>query len=520
MDRIFMEEALKEANKAYELKEIPIGAVIVKDGKIIGRGHNLKQTLRDSTLHAEMIAIKEASNTLRGWRLLGCTMYVTLEPCSMCTGALVNARVERVVIATRDYKTGACGSVLNIAQMNSLNHQVIVNFGVLEEKATEILKRFFVELRQSKKNKKLEDTMYKYPVLEINLSKLYNNTKIVTEICSERGISVAGIVKGFGGLIEGAQQMVKGGCIQIGSSRIEQLKDIKDSDDSIPLLLVRIPMACEIEDVVRCSDICLISEKDTLIRLNNEAKKQNKIYKVILMYDLGDLREGVFTRKELIDMSLFIENDLDNIYLEGIGSNLSCYGSIAPTFENLTELSEVAELVEDKLNRKLNIVSGGATTTLPLLIKGGVPNKINHLRLGESIINTQDLPLYWDCNIKGLDPDLFILKAQIVELNEKPTHPIGKLMVNAFGEYGQYEDKGIRKRCIVALGNQDVGDCFKIIPKDKDISILGASSDHTILDINDCKKQYKVGDIIEFNVLYQAMLFSSLSKYVHKKFVK
>jgi len=361
--------------------------------------------------------------------------------------------------------------------------------------------------------------MERYPVLEMNLDMLYNNTKIVTELCKNNGINVAGIIKGFGGIPEGAMEMIKGGCTQIGSSRIEQLKELKTMGINTPLLLVRIPMESEIEDVIKYSDISLVSEKGTLILLNNEAKKQNKKYKVVLMYDLGDLREGVFTKEELLNLAIYVEKETENLELEGVGSNLSCYGSVAPTTNNLNELASAADLIEEKIERKLNIISGGGTTTLPLLVKEGVPKKINHLRLGESINNTQDLPLYWDCNIEGLNPDIFVLKAQIIELNVKPTHPIGELMVNAFGEYAQYEDKGIRKRAIVALGNQDVGDCFKLIPKDKNIKIVGASSDHTILDIEDCLNEYNLGDIIEFNVLYQAMLFSSLSKYVYKKII-
>lgn len=150
-DEEFMQEALNEAIKAYELKEIPIGAIIVRNGEVIGRGHNLKETLKDATLHAEISAIKNACNNLKGWRLPGCTMYVTLEPCSMCAGALVNARVEKLVIGARDLKTGACGSVLNIVQMDKLNHQVDVVFGVMEEECSSLLSDFFKELRKNKK---------------------------------------------------------------------------------------------------------------------------------------------------------------------------------------------------------------------------------------------------------------------------------------------------------------------------------------------------------------------------------
>lgn len=151
MDETFMREALKEALKAYEINEVPIGAVIVRNGEIVGRGFNQKETLKDATLHAEVTAIRDACRNLGGWRLPGCTMYVTLEPCAMCAGALVNARVERLVIGTRDLKTGACGSVLNIVQMDNLNHQVEVEFGVLEEECASLIKDFFLKLRKYKK---------------------------------------------------------------------------------------------------------------------------------------------------------------------------------------------------------------------------------------------------------------------------------------------------------------------------------------------------------------------------------
>lgn len=151
MDEYFMKQALSEAHKAYDINEVPIGAVIVRNCEIVGRGYNQKETLKDATLHAEISAIKDACKNLGGWRLPGCTMYVTLEPCSMCAGALVNARIERLVIGTSDLKTGACGSVLNIAQTEKLNHQINVQFGVLEEDCSNILKLFFINLRNSKK---------------------------------------------------------------------------------------------------------------------------------------------------------------------------------------------------------------------------------------------------------------------------------------------------------------------------------------------------------------------------------
>lgn len=150
MDELFMREALNEAYKAYKINEVPIGAVIVKEGEIVGRGFNQKETLKDATLHSEISAIKDACNNLGGWRLPGCTMYVTLEPCPMCAGAIVNSRIENLVIGAKDLKTGACGSVLDITNNQKLNHQPMVKFGVLEVECTNILQDFFAQLRKNK----------------------------------------------------------------------------------------------------------------------------------------------------------------------------------------------------------------------------------------------------------------------------------------------------------------------------------------------------------------------------------
>lgn len=145
-----MEEALNEAKKAYELGEVPIGAVIEKDGVIIGRGHNMTETAKDPTAHAEMIALRQAAQTLGGWRLLGCSMYVTTEPCSMCAGAIVWARIEKLYIGTMDPKGGACGSVFNIPQEPRLNHYVEIETGIMQQECQEILKTFFRELRKKR----------------------------------------------------------------------------------------------------------------------------------------------------------------------------------------------------------------------------------------------------------------------------------------------------------------------------------------------------------------------------------
>ena len=144
----YMKEALKEAVKAYNKGEIPVGAVIVKDDKIIARAHNQKKEKKDTTKHAEILAIQKASKKLDAWRLQDCEMYVTLEPCSMCAGALIQARVKKVIIGTMDEKTGACGSVLNLLGDYKFNHKVEVETGILKENCEKLLKDFFKTLRE------------------------------------------------------------------------------------------------------------------------------------------------------------------------------------------------------------------------------------------------------------------------------------------------------------------------------------------------------------------------------------
>lgn len=147
---LYMRAAIEEAKKAAALGEVPIGAVIVRNGEIVGRGYNLRETEKDPTLHAEMIAIRQASAKLGGWRLIGCTLYVTLEPCPMCAGAIVQSRVEQVVYGARDPKAGCAGSLMNLLGDDRFNHQVPVHSGVLAEECGQMLKDFFRGLRKKK----------------------------------------------------------------------------------------------------------------------------------------------------------------------------------------------------------------------------------------------------------------------------------------------------------------------------------------------------------------------------------
>jgi tRNA(adenine34) deaminase len=153
-DAVWMRWAIREAEKAFEAGEVPVGAVIVSENRIIGRAHNQTETLQDPTAHAEMIAISAAANTLGSWRLEGSTLYVTLEPCAMCAGAIVLSRIRRVVFGAFDPKAGACGSLRNLVQDARLNHRVELTSGVLDAEVSDLMKMFFQNLRDVKRSRK------------------------------------------------------------------------------------------------------------------------------------------------------------------------------------------------------------------------------------------------------------------------------------------------------------------------------------------------------------------------------
>lgn len=154
IDEKYMKEAIRQARKAYGIGEVPIGCVIVFEDKIIGRGYNRRTVDKNTLAHAELIAIRKACKKMGDWRLEGCTMYVTLEPCQMCSGAIVQSRIPRVVIGCMNPKAGCAGSILNLLQVEEFNHQTELTKGVLEEECSRMMKEFFRELRESKKEKK------------------------------------------------------------------------------------------------------------------------------------------------------------------------------------------------------------------------------------------------------------------------------------------------------------------------------------------------------------------------------
>lgn len=360
--------------------------------------------------------------------------------------------------------------------------------------------------------------MNEYPKLTMNLTKLEDNIKSLKELCEKQGVVIAGVIKGFNGFTNAALKYDEAGLPIIASARLEHLEPLVGKVKA-KLMDIRIPMLSEVSDVVRITDISLNSEVEVLKALNEEAKKQNKIHEVILMKDLGDLREGFWDLDEMVDAAVLVENELSNLHLLGTGTNLGCYGSVVPTVEKLEELVSVTEKIEERIGRKLEYISGGATSSLARVFEKNMPERINMLRIGEGILLPNSLEETWGLDAGFMHKDVFTLEAEVIEIKTKPSHPVGEIYVDAFGNKPEYKDIGDRKRALVALGKVDYAFLDQLVLKEEGAFLVGASSDHTIIDITDAKRDIKLGDIIKFELCYATMVYLTNSNNINKVFI-
>jgi predicted amino acid racemase len=357
------------------------------------------------------------------------------------------------------------------------------------------------------------------PVLEINTSLIKQYASAVRALCAGAGIEASAVIKGYNALDEVTDALYEAGYRSFASSRTAHLKKVRDRfGGKAQTMALRIPMPSEAETVADLADISLNSEIETIALLDHAARNAGKIHKVILMRDLGDLREGIFEPERLTETACIIEKEYKNIRLHGIGANLSCYGTVIPTAENLSDLAANARAIEKAIGRKLDAVSGGASTSLYLAVNGEMPKGINHLRVGGANLmrsEARDVP---DGALPELTDDAFILWAEIIEIGEKPTRPIGKLGKDCFMNEKTFADRGVRKRALLAVGAFDIGDHEKLVPLDGGVVLLGCSSDHLIADIEDSGREYGLGDAIPMRLRYQAMLFATENGLIEKRF--
>ncbi|MBR0374914.1 MAG: alanine racemase [Mogibacterium sp.] len=349
----------------------------------------------------------------------------------------------------------------------------------------------------------------RYPAVIIDHRKYRENARTVYRWCHEKGLLVAGIIKGTSGITGIAADLVWAGADMIGSSRLDQIRHAQAEGVQSTWLLIRIPMLSEVPDVVATADISLNSELAVLAALNREALRQSRVHRVILMADLGDLREGWIDQEELIQAAVQVETAMDGLRLEGIGTNLGCYGSVMPTKDKLESLAALAERVEEAIGRPLDIVSGGATSSLMAVFDGYLPARINMLRIGAAPMTgpLEDLRTsYGRREMDALHDDAFVLEAEIIELKTKPSYPIGELGVDATGHSPTFIDRGMRRRAIVAVGRADYGDPYDIIPELAGAEVIGASGDHTLIDVTDVEAPLHIGDVLRFRLRYSAIL--------------
>ncbi|WP_290439448.1 alanine/ornithine racemase family PLP-dependent enzyme [Leptolyngbya sp. 'hensonii'] len=348
------------------------------------------------------------------------------------------------------------------------------------------------------------------PRIEIVLSQIRDNARMLSELYGQKGISLMGVSKAVLGEPSIAEAMIQGGVRFIADSRIENIQKMKKAGILTQFVLLRTPLS-QAEAVVESVDISLNTEIETLRKLSYYAKAHNKNHQVIIMVELGDLREGILP----CDLPQFIRKTLalSHIKVVGIGCNLACHGGVKPDSKNMHELSELVDLLEKEFQISLEIISGGNSANYEWYKSDQDVGRINNLRLGESIllgcetVSRKAIP--------GLHTRAFQLIAEVIESKKKPSLPLGEICQDAFGNVPYFQDRGICQRAIIALGRQDI--LVSGLKSNNDLEILGSSSDHIILSSQN--RHLQVGDKVNFNLDYGSLLAAMTSPFISKQFV-
>jgi len=349
--------------------------------------------------------------------------------------------------------------------------------------------------------------------LTIDLGKIVHNTRAV--VAALPGVDVVGVTKVTCGSPEIARAMLAGGVAALGESRLENAARLRDAGITAPIWLVRAPAPGLAADAVRFTDVSLISELAIAEALEAAAAAADARYGVVAMVDIGDLREGMWP--DTLPEFLEHVSRLRHLDLVGIGASLTCYGAIVPDEANLGLLGRLADEAALQLGRSIT-VSGGSSTSIAAVMSGIGRGFIDNLRIGEAIVLGVD-PATRE-SIPGLDlyTDALTLAVPVIECAVKPSKPIGCAAQDAFGNVPTFEDLGRRRRAICALGRQDAAPEV-LTPLDPRVRVLGASSDHLVLDVEDVPVPPAVGETLRFTPGYGATLALFTSPYVDKVFI-
>ena len=348
------------------------------------------------------------------------------------------------------------------------------------------------------------------PRLLIDLMKVEHNTKTIFNLCKKSDIALAGVSKGSLGMPEVAEAMIRGGATWLAESRLRNIERLKSAGIKTPVILIRSPHLSEIEKVVELADISFNSEFEVISALSKYCVKAGKTHRIVIMIDLGDLREGIWPDdlRDIVSETI----KLEGIELAGLGTNLTDLNGVIPTTENNQKLVDLANEIKNEFGIELQLLTAANSSSIKLLKSGGIPKGINHFRIGEGILLGRETVAREI--IEGTYQDAFVLQAEIIEKKIKPSVPIGEMGQDAFGNTPEVVDKGDMVRCIVNLGRQDTA-IEGLIPKNKNVKIVGGCSDHLILDITQAP-DLKLGDMISFDLEYSAFLGAMTSPFVTK----
>ncbi len=353
--------------------------------------------------------------------------------------------------------------------------------------------------------------------IELYRDRLKHNYQYLDALFKQHGKEWAVVTKMLCGNRKYLEEVIKLGTKEVCDSRISNLKVVKDIDPSVQTVYIKPPAKRSIKKIVKYADVSFNTEFATIKMLSDEAVKQGKKHKIIIMIELGDLREGIMG-DHLMDFydSIF---KLPNISISGIGTNLNCLNGVLPSQDKLIQLGLYEQLIEAKFNTRIPWVTGGTSVIIPMLFKHQVPESVNHFRVGETLYFGADL--LSEDTIEGMQSDVFKLFAEIIEITEKPKVPIGDLAENPSGEVFTIDENDLGKnmqRAILDIGLLDVSTDF-LIPDDEKITVVGASSDMLVIDIGQSDSAYKVGDLVSFKLKYMGALGLLNSDYIEKRLV-
>jgi len=349
------------------------------------------------------------------------------------------------------------------------------------------------------------------PRIEIELDKLAHNASKLTALYDTKGVCITAVTKGVCGSPRIASALLDSGIHSFGDSRIANIQKMRQAGLDAQFTLIRSPMPSEIERVVEFADVSLNTEISVIRLLARQAVKRGKIQRIILMIELGDLREGILPSD--VEPMVAEVMSLRGVKLIGIGTNLACFGGVRPTEANMQALSAIVGNLQRKFGINFEVVSGGNSANYQWFVSTSDVGLVNHLRIGEAILLGCDTLTRE--RIPDLYTDAFTLVAEVVELKTKPSQPYGEIAQDAFGRVPVFENRGNIERAILAIGRQDV-DGLTIYPRIK-ADILGISSDHLILDVSGLGLE--VGAEVQFDIGYSTLLRVMMSSYVEKVYL-